>query len=531
MGSGKSPAYLTAALAAGLRVAILTESKGLQDQVQKDFGCIGLFDMRGLQNYTCRALSEGGELEDMWAKKWGRPTCNVGPCTAGLRCDLKNSGCDYFDDYRRACAARIVSTNYAYWIAIHKYGQGLGKFDWLIIDECHAAGDQLSAAMSVEFNHKDFKELESKPPKATAPLQNWRMWGRVQLARIQGKLEFFQRGAKIGQTVGADGVVTLIHDTDIPDASELKFWKNLEGKCSMLSESTDDWVTETDESNGNIRIAPVWVRKYAESHLFLNIPRVIMMSATVRPKIKDLLSIPNDNCVFTEYPSTFSVERRPIYWIPTVRLNYESPQEDLRTWAVRIDQILGRRLDRKGIVHTVSYARQKYLLEHSRFRDYMYHNTPGNAQEVVKAFRAAAAPAVLVSPSVGTGFDFVGNQARFQIIGKVPFRDARGAILKSQVQEDPDYLNYLTAQDLIQTSGRVVRSPDDFAETFILDDSIEWFLKQYSGYPYNTETGRFVLSGKPRPERNFFPKYFLEAFQRIDSVIDPPSLESITTSD
>ena len=150
---------MTAAIASGKRVAYITESKPLQDQVGADFAECGLFDMRGLQNYTCRALAAGGELENMWVKRWGRPTCDMGPCTAGMRCDLKQGGCDYFDAYREACQAQLVSSNYAYWIAIHKYGQGLGKFDWLVLDESHTAMGCLTSAMYVEFTAKDFKEL------------------------------------------------------------------------------------------------------------------------------------------------------------------------------------------------------------------------------------------------------------------------------------------------------------------------------------------------------------------------------------
>src|SRR3990167_1206644 len=252
VGCGKSLGYMAAALASGKRVAFLTESKGLQDQIHKDFGGIGLFDMRGLSNYTCRALDKGGHLETLWAKKWGRPSCDHGPCTAGLRCDLKNDGCDYFDDYRRACSAQIVSTNYAYWIAIHKYGQGLGKFDWLVLDEAHAAPNALSAALSVEFTPKDFRELKTKPPAADASLQAWRMWSRVQLNRVQGKLDFFANSAKIGN-VGPDGMLMLVNDTDIPDAAELRFWKRLEAKCQMLSESGDtEWVVDANAESGHI---------------------------------------------------------------------------------------------------------------------------------------------------------------------------------------------------------------------------------------------------------------------------------------
>jgi len=516
---------MTAALALGKRVAIVTESKGLMDQVSSDFGAVGLFDMRGLSNHICRAMASGGHLEDMWNKRWGKPMCDVGPCTAGLRCNLREDGCDYYDNYRRACSAQLVSTNYAYWIAIHKYGEGLGVFDMLVLDEAHTADSQLSAALSVEFTAKELRELGSKPPKNKI-LQNWRMWGRVQLQRVIGKLDFYTKGANIGQ-VGDTGAIQLVRDTDVPDASELKFWKRLEGKCQTLSDSTDDWVIETNEETGHTRIAPVWIRNYAATHLFFSIPRVVMMSATVRPKIVNLLGINDNSYEFIEYPSTFPVERRPILWIPTVRLNKDVTQDEMRTWVVRIDQIISRRLDRKGIIHTISYEKQKYLIENSRFRSLMLHNTAGNTRDVVQSFRDANAPAILVSPSVGTGFDFPADYARYQIIGKVPFRDPRGSILKAQAEEDPDYLNYLTAQDLIQMYGRTNRSPNDYSETIIIDDSIEWFLSRYSDYRYDKDAGCFDMNAQKPESKNFFPYYLLEAFTRVNGVPDPPTLESI----
>jgi Rad3-related DNA helicase len=516
---------MTAALATGGRVIVLTESKGLQDQIVKDFGGVGLFDMRGLSNYTCRALAKGGHLEALWSKFWGEPSCKTGPCMAGVRCDLKDSGCDYFDTVRAARKAQLVSTNYAYWIAINKYSDGLGAFNWLILDECHAADSQLSSALSVEFTAKDIKELKSKPPKPTEPLQSWRMWARVQLDRVRGKIEFFSKGAQLGTV--AEGAAMFVTDTDIPDASELKTWKDLEGKCSTLSEASNDWVIQQEEHSDTVRIAPVWVRQYAESHLFLGIKRVVMMSATVRPKIKDLLDIQDENAEFYEYPSTFPPERRPIIWVPTVALRHGSEPNDLRTWCVRIDQLLQRRLDRKGIIHTVSYERQRYLIENSRFSHLMMANTPGNTRAVVQSFRDASAPAILVSPSVGTGFDFPFDLARYQIIGKVPFRDARGEILKVQSQEDPHYLSYLTAQDLIQMYGRPNRDPKDFSETIIVDDNIEWFLRQYAGCSYDKPKGKFRLEHFRSGQDCFFPEYFLEAFERVDGVPDPPALEAV----
>ena len=99
--------------------------------------------------------------------------------------------------------------------------------------------------------------------------------------------------------------------------------------------------------------------------------------------------------------------------------------------------------------------------------------------------------------------------------------------MKAQAAEDPDYLNYGTAQDLIQSYGRPNRSNDDFSETFIIDDQIEAFLIRYSGRRYDRDHGRFMMNSVTNNKQKFFPDYFLEAFQRVPGVTDPPPLESL----
>lgn len=503
VGSGKSPAYMAAATLLGGRTAVVTASKGLQKQLVDDFGAVGLFDMRGLQNYTCHALEKGGEHESLWVKHWGRPTCDNGLCHVGLRCSLKDTGgCDYFVAYARAHDSMLVVTNYAYWIAIHMFGQGLGKFDRVIFDECHEAPDQIASMVAVEFEESDFRAMQTQPPRMD-DITAWRIWSRAKHREITGHLESFQNGASI-ESGDSDSGVVLTGDTSIPDAMEVRQWRKLEAKCRTISESRGDWVAFQDRRTKAITLSPVWASRYAESALFLKIPRVIMVSATVRPKTMDLLGIDREQAEFTEYPSNIPVRRRPLYWVPTVRMGRKTPESDLVKWVARIDQIIGRRQDRKGIIHTVSYRLQQFLLANSRFSNIMLANTTGNTRAVVDDFRKAKAPCVLVSPSVGTGWDFPGDEARYQIISKLPFRDTRDAIASAQLEDDPDFSNYLTSQDLIQQYGRINRAPTDFGETFIIDDHIEWFIKRYTDY---------------------FPQYFREAFKQSVGMPVPPDLE------
>jgi Rad3-related DNA helicase len=499
-GSGKSPLYIAAAVATGKRTVVLTATKSLQDQLSDEFASIGLFDMRGQQNYTCLALKEGGEFESMWVSRWGEPKCDVGPCHAGVICDLKNEGCTYFDTFKRARAAHLIVTNYAYWIAINKYGEGLGKFDLLVLDEAHAAPSEVTKALTVEITQREMSELGVSPLDANAELSDWRRWARHQYSKTQARLEFF---GTLGRNATRGERVELVRTNEIPDASELKMWKRLDNKCGIFSDCDEDWAVEVLERNGHIRACPVWVHDYAGDDLFRDVPQVVMVSATVRPKTAQLLGIEYGEYEFEDYLSTFPRENRPLFWIPTVRVSHKMSTTDKQTWAVRIDQIIGRRLDRKGIVHTVSYARAQYLMENSRYSNLMIANTTGTARDTVAAFKSAPAPAILVSPSVATGWDFIDDYARYQIISKIPFPDSSGIVMKLQQESDPDYFAYIAAQDLAQMYGRIVRSEEDFGESWIVDDNIEWFIAKY---------------------REFIPEWFMETFQRIDRVCGPADL-------
>src|SRR6185295_9541682 len=144
--------------------------------------------------------------------------------------------------------------------------------------------------------------------------------------RIANRLESYAKNIH-----GMPGVAMFEKEEDVHDAVELRTWKRLEGKCNTISEIGDDWVIEENDKD-EVVISPPWVHPYAEQYLFLNIPKIIMVSATIVPKATSLLGIPDTQMTFKEYPSTFPAERRPIYWVPTVKLSYGADKETLKTW-------------------------------------------------------------------------------------------------------------------------------------------------------------------------------------------------------
>jgi Rad3-related DNA helicase len=262
-----------------------------------------------------------------------------------------------------------------------------------------------------------------------------------------------------------------------------------------------DWVAEPTASGA--MFSPVWAHQYAESYLFKGIKRVVLVSATLQPAAGKYLGIPDDEYEFKEMDSTFNPGRRPVIWVPTVKVDrFMLPGSGLeKVWLNRIDGIIGGRLDRKGIVHTRSYDRAKAVEAGSKHGRALYTHGSRNTRDVVDRFKRAKPPAVLVSPSLETGWDFPHEECRYQILAKVPFVDTRSAIVQARAKADKKYLNYLTALSIIQMCGRGMRAEDDFCETFIIDDHWQWFKAAAT-------------------KQGFFPQWFLRACRKVDG--NPP---------
>ncbi len=489
-GSGKSLCYVSHALISGARTCILTSTKGLQSQLVNDFGESGLVDIRGMNSYSCRAA------ESEFGMPSGRThSCDDGPCKAGLRCTLRDSGCSYYDAYHTAQSAQLVVTNYMYWMTIHRYGEGLGPFDLLILDEGHDAPDELSSFLSIELDLFEIEGvMKARPMADGVGVDDWRKWAAHHAALLQSRLDTLSDMAKSKREDGG----RVDHGT----LREIRSIRLVLGKCKSLAESRGEWVFERTGKN-KFQFDPIWPSQYAESILFRGTPKVVVFSATIRPKTAAILGLSPDDYDFNEYPSSFPPSRRPVVHVPTCQMSHRTSPEDQERWATRIDQIIRQRMDRKGIVHTVSFARRNLIFQHSEFRDIMYTNTSDNTRHVIEEFKRAKPPAVLVSPSVTTGWDFPFDECQFQIIGKIPFPDTRPLVTQARSQSDKDYAAYIAAQTLVQMAGRGMRDEMDVCETIVIDDNWKWFLWKY---------------------RHLFPGWFMEACKTSVTIPKPPMI-------
>ncbi|MEE9569546.1 MAG: DEAD/DEAH box helicase family protein, partial [Candidatus Binatia bacterium] len=137
-GSGKSAVYVSQAVLTDKRTCILTSTKGLQTQLTDDFNTTGMLDVRGQNSYDCILIDPSDNRGKTVA-------VDHGPCHFGHRCKFKENGCTYFDAVAAARKAKLVVTNYSFWMSIHAFSEGLGKFDVLVCDEVHAADSEVAS--------------------------------------------------------------------------------------------------------------------------------------------------------------------------------------------------------------------------------------------------------------------------------------------------------------------------------------------------------------------------------------------------
>jgi ATP-dependent DNA helicase DinG len=101
---------------------------------------------------------------------------------------------------------------------------------------------------------------------------------------------------------------------------------------------------------------------------------------------------------------------------------------------------------------------------------------------VVEKFKAAPAPAVLVSPSVTTGWDFPQEECEYIVVGKVPYPDTRGALIQARMADNRNWAAQLAMETLVQETGRGTRSADDKCQVLVIDDAWRWWWPKYKHF-------------------------------------------------
>ena len=490
VGIGKTGIGVGAALADGGRMIYVTRTNLLLNQLVTDFSEIGLALVKGRANYACMM---GGTCED------NKYTCQLQRCAVhGLgctpkECDGYGGSCDAKRAYFKAMRSKLVATNYAYLIRANRWRTGLGECDLLILDEGHLAHEEVASALQFDLKPSDCALLGVEAPRHsdTLDVAIWEGWSRKAAEALAGdRSQITSRIQKrYPRSVEAKRALTSLMD-------RVDFLNNLYGRW-IVQRGRDDW-----------EFHPVWPREHSHKYLFAGAAKTVVMSATATNKSMALLGLKRSLFSAKKYPYAFPKQNFPAYHVKGVRVGRslleEKNADKLEKWLDLIYRILKRRTDRKGIIHSVSYAWRERIVDYIESRDAEMGRricSPAYGREVAQTaadFKQAPSGAILIGPSYTTGYDFPGNECEFIIIAKIPFVPTQSRLMQARLADDEFYDGYLMMQELVQASGRGSRSADDRCEVFLLDDNWHWIRYRYKAFKPAWFTPRSV-SSPPSP--------------------------------
>jgi Rad3-related DNA helicase len=235
--------------------------------------------------------------------------------------------------------------------------------------------------------------------------------------------------------------------------------------------------------------------------------RFLFMSATILNQnefCRDL-GIPKEETAVISVTSEFHKDNRPVYFMPTSKMSYGWNKPDkaaLRDkMAKKVISLCGLHAEDSGIVHTGSFLIAKWLigeLEGKIPHEIVTHKPEDGLgrDDIIEEFtdNKGEKPMLLISPSITEGLDLKDDSARFAIFVKVPYPFLGDEWVKRRLELSEEWYTRQAMINMIQGSGRIVRTPEDWGNTYILDESFSnlWY--------------RF----KP-----FAPEWWKEAFSKI----------------
>jgi len=435
------------------RAAYLTGTKALQDQIAGDFGGVeGFCDIRGMANYPCN---------DIGAQHFPKRNCKTGKCLQRRYCEFQEIGCDYFDAVRATKVGAMVSTNYSYYLHMQHYGRGMGRFDWLILDEAHELENQVLNFLDVRITWSAIRAVVDvtgiKEPRDHKTVAPWRAWAWATMEKLAEYIAITR------QSQGAT-------DTSDPVASALF-------EIAKIARAGNDWFIHGDVKE--LQFAPINLHGLVDRTLSGGMKRVIMSSATMTRDMAAMFGV-GDNAVFIEAEHPCPRNNRRLGAMPAPFMTFRTWEKNKARWARVHDGIMERHVGEKGIIHTGSYKRMEALLSMSKYADSRLMPTSRgcNVGKVIREFKRAPAGTVLISPVVTTGYDFPGDECRFQIISKIPYPSTQSRVEKRRMTLHPRRGDRIAAQIITQTYGRAIRSADDYCKTYFADGMAVPFIKK-----------------------------------------------------
>lgn len=458
----------------------ITKTIALQHQYLRDFK--DMKSLMGATNYSCHT----DITLPIPPKKKHHPTCRY----------RKTDGCCEYNVARGEWKnSTLKNLNYAFFFTAGGHYQAEGL---LVADEAHtlpgALIDQSIVTINItklvdlspEFDIGDYipvaeiqrtKHFKINYIFDLLPyLTNCRSVLTRQIKDLEKAIEKFDAIGNKSQ------VESLVASKLTPlEARASLAQETISGINAIISTDPEGWVLyeDTGERDLMFKFKPLEVPDDAVSLLMYPEFR-LLMTATPFNLISELKLKDEETAVIsTEY--TWPLENRPFlveYGLPS--MNYKTKDDVFPEYVEKLDDFLDGMGDNTvcGLIHSASYDNAEKIKALSKHGDRMYVPTSKEVREITKLMTPGR---IIVSPSILEGVDLPGDLARFQVFFKISYPSLGDLWVERKKLRDPEWYAIQPMISIIQGSGRAVRGPDDYAVTYMMDQSFQRLIDNLKG--------------------------------------------------
>lgn len=478
-------------------------TKALQEQFLKDFSYARV--LKGRRNYPV-----------MNSDKHTADDCTGRNCWL---CDGLDQ-CPYQIAKIKALGAEVAVLNLAYFLResnfVGSFGAGPGgkgnRPDLVILDEC----DELERALMgfIEWTSVDVEEVGMEVPKKGARRTTIIRWLEQYVAE-ERRIASFEQGVREALSVEGQkkhmARLRHIQDTEWV-AAELAYELELNANDAVHEDDGDGegqeepaqghWIRDYDRRRDDrLTLKPATVDRYGQTKLWRHSDRWLCMSASIISPETFVEELGwTDDYAVVEVPMTFPVANRPIYAAPIARVVNKEMDEAIPKMQHALERLVEMYPNDRVLVHTVSYKLTGELYHHLRFavgnRPVITY-TKAHERDNAMARYERSTNGILIAPSMARGYDFKDDLARVVVLCKVPYPNLgdRQVSARMRLPGGRTWYDIQTVREIVQMTGRGVRSSSDWAHTFILDASFsdfyrknsrlfpKWWREAVDGYP------------------------------------------------
>lgn len=480
-GCGKSPVAVTIAkyLNRHMKLGdsyekgawILTTQKILQDQYIKDFG-----PPKG----TCRSVKSASNYQCDYFKK--------NKCSDSLHL-LKEAdpdskfykkcyySCKYKAQKRAFLGSEQSITNFPYFLTETSFVGKILPRQLLVIDECHTIEEELSKFVEIVISERFASAiLKLEMPDNIGTQDKAVAWVKdhyfpaleAKIFAVDEELKALQRKGQEesdeARRIASNKERLLKHKTKIDKFISI-YTKN-----NWIFNLVPSW----NNSGRKLEFKSIDVGQYSHEHLFRFGEKVLLLSATILNKeaFCESIGIDPKDAAFISIDSPFPKENMPVFYIPAGNMNRENIDKTLPNLANIVKALADEHKGEKGIIHTRTFKIANFLQDNIKNSRFLIHDSE-NREEILKKHMKSKKDTILLSPSSTEGLDLKDDLSRFQIICKIHWPFLGDELVKMRMNKYKHWYSYQAVKSLIQARGRSVRTADDFAVTYILDDAFE----------------------------------------------------------